>query len=246
MMDVLIVDDEHLARQRLSRLVNDLGYSVIAEAANAELALAAVKEFDPSILLLDIEMPGENGMQLAEAIAELDTPPAIVFTTAYDHYAIDAFNTLAAGYLLKPVQKNQLQKVLDKAKSLSKLQLLMLGNSENLSSSGRRNQIAAKTHRGMDIIPLENIACFIADHKYVMVVSHDKRVLIDETLKELEQEFSETFCRVHRNALVSKKHIQGIERDNQGHYFVRLAQVDEKPMVSRRYTSKIKALLKKL
>ena len=245
-MDVLIVDDEPLARQRLSRLVNDLGYSVIAEAANAEHALAAVKEFDPSILLLDIEMPGENGLQVAELIAKMDTPPAIIFTTAYDQYAIDAFNTLAAGYLLKPIQKQQLEKALDKAKSLSKLQLFVLTENEKTSAPSQRSQIAAKTHRGMDIIPLENIACFIADHKYVMVISHDGQVLIDETLKELEQEFSETFCRVHRNALVSKKHIQGLERDNQGHYYVRLAGVEEKPMVSRRYTSKVKAQLKNL
>jgi two-component system response regulator AlgR len=242
-MDIVIVDDEPLARQRLHRLTSELGYNTLAEAGNSDDALAAILRFDPDIVLLDIEMPGENGLQLAEKIAALDAPPAIIFTTAYDQYALDAFDTLAAGYLLKPIQKNQLEKALEKTKILNKSQLEALNQQ---SHPKQREHIASKGHRGIELIPIDHIRFFTADQKYVMVHSTKAQVLIDETLKELEQEFSQQFVRIHRNALVSIKHIQGLDRDQQGHYHVRLANMDDKPMVSRRYASKIKSLLKEL
>ncbi len=242
-MDIVIVDDEPLARQRLQKMVTELNYNVVAEAANSEQALQAIADHDPSILLLDIEMPGENGLQLAKKISALDAPPAIVFTTAYDQYALDAFETLATGYLLKPVQQAQLEKVLEKAKTLNKLQLESLDTED---APKQREHIASKGHRGVELISLEDIRYFMADQKYVMVVSTHGRVLIDETLKDLEEEFSKNFVRVHRNSLISVQHIQGLDRDQQGHYHVRLADIEDKPIVSRRYSSKIKSLLKTL
>ncbi len=242
-MDIAIVDDEPLARQRLQKMVTELGYNVVAEAANSEQALQAITDYDPSVLLLDIEMPGENGLQLAKKISALDAPPVIVFTTAYDQYALDAFEALATGYLLKPVQQAQLKKVLEKAKTLNKLQLEALDTEE---ASKQREHIASKGHRGVELIPLDDIRYFMADQKYVLVVSTHGKVLIDETLKDLEQEFSKQFVRVHRNSLISVQHIQGLDRDQQGHYHVRLAGIEDKPIVSRRYSSKIKNLLKTL
>ncbi len=243
-MDIIIVDDEPLARQRLSKMVRELGYDVVAEVANSEEALHAIDVYDPALLLLDIEMPGENGLELAKKIMAQDTPPGIIFTTAYDQYALEAFETLATGYLLKPVEKEKLQKTLEKAKTLTKYQL---GTSkQNSEASNRREHIASKGHRGIELIPLNEIRFFIADQKYVMVVSTQGKVLIDETLKELEEEFSDVFIRVHRNSLVSINHIVGLHRDNQGHYHVCLADIEDQPIISRRYTSKVKSLLNNL
>ncbi|MFT6388852.1 MAG: two-component system response regulator AlgR [Cellvibrionaceae bacterium] len=242
-MDVLIVDDEPLARLRLKKMVIELGYDVVAEASNSETAFAAVSTYDPALLLLDIEMPGENGLAIAEKISLLETPPAIIFTTAYDQYALEAFDTVAASYLLKPVEKLKLEKALEKAKTLNKFQLASADLT--LKNKGREH-IASKGHRGIELIDIKNIRHFMADQKYVMIFSAQGKVLIDETLKDLEEEFSKDFVRVHRNSLVSIKHILGLDRDQQGHYHVRLQDTDEKPMVSRRYASKVKSLLKKL
>lgn len=240
-MDIIIVDDEPLARRRLSRMVSALGFDVVAEADNSASAYQAVLIHDPAVLLLDIDMPGENGLQLAKRIGALDEPPAIVFTTAYDQFAVDAFETLAAGYLLKPVQSQQLQKALEKAQLTNKLQRDVLLQTKPPES--KHEYINAKTHRGVELIPIEDIRCFLADQKYVSIITTQGNILIDRTLKELEQSFSQRFIRVHRNALVSLKHIQGLDRDNKGHYTVRLSDTEEKPAVSRRYTNKLKDFL---
>ena len=121
MMDILIVDDEPLARQRLLRMVEKIeGFCVIAEADNAEDALVAITQYDPDIVLLDIRMPGRDGLSLAQDIAELEDAPAVIFCTAFDQYALDAFGTNAVGYLLKPVKAEQLLQVLEKAQKLNK------------------------------------------------------------------------------------------------------------------------------
>ncbi len=255
-MDILIVDDESLARDRLERLVIALGHEVVAQASDGDEALAAIHTYDPTLVLLDIEMPGKTGLQVAESIALLESPPAIIFTTAYDQYALDAFNTLAAGYLLKPVEKNQLAQTLEKAQSINKAQRKVLDSQivESLQKSKqetqplieKRQHISSQSHRGMELIAVDSIRCFLADHKYVMVVGTQGETLIDGTLKELELEFSDTFVRIHRNALVSIKHIIGLDRDADGHFSVRLTDVDHVPMVSRRYASKLKTLMKSL
>lgn len=242
-MDVIIVDDEPLARKRLYNMVTKCGYIVVAEAANGIEAIDAISAHDPEIVLLDIEMPGETGLEVAKKIAELEAPPAIIFTTAYDQYALEAFDTSAGSYLLKPVQQAQLEAALNKAKNITKLQLEFLKEEQ---TSSQRQHITSKGHRGIELIALEDIRYFMADQKYVMVISVNGKILIDETLKELEEEFSRQFIRVHRNSLVSIKHILGLERDRQGHYSLRIANTEDTPIVSRRYASKIKSLLKVL
>lgn len=246
MMDIVIVDDEALARQRLSKMLSEMGYEVIAEAANGQEALAAIEKYDPAILLLDIEMPGENGLVLAEKLSEFDTPPAIIFTTAYDQYALKAFATLASGYVLKPIEKAALQKALETAQRVTKTQLNKLEKNTAQTNNKKREHIASKGHRGIELIALDSIRFFMADQKYVAVIYDKGEVLIDETLKELESEFSDVFIRVHRNSLVALNYIEGLERDQQGHYHVRLSGVEQRPLVSRRYASKVKSVLKKL
>lgn len=245
-MDVLIVDDEPLARQRLARMLDKLdGYDLVAEAENGEAALAAICKFDPDIVLLDVRMPGEDGLSVARRIGALDDPPAVIFCTAFDQYALDAFGTEAVGYLLKPVKSEQLLEALTKAQRLNKLQRAAF--SRNPTPVGNlRSHISAKTRRGVELIPLDDVRYFIADHKYVTVYHVNGEHLLDETLKELEEEFSQRFLRIHRNALVSVKHIEAIERTAQGQYQVRLSNTEMRPIVSRRHVGGLKALLKHL
>lgn len=244
-MDILIVDDESLARQRLLRMVEKIeGFSVVAEADNAEDALVAITQHDPDIVLLDIRMPGRDGLSLAQDIAELEDAPAVIFCTAFDQYALDAFGTNAVGYLLKPVKAEQLLQVLEKAQKLNKIQRVAAQKNSKPKSEAQRTHITAKTRRGVELIPLDDVRYFLADHKYVTVYHRAGEHLLDETLKELEEEFGARFVRVHRNSLVSVKHIEALERNAQGQYQVRLADTELRPVISRRHVSDLKELLK--
>jgi len=244
-MDVLIVDDEVLARQRLVRMVEKIdGFSVVGEAENAEQALAAVIAQDPDVVLLDIRMPGKDGLDLAQEISTLDDPPAIIFCTAFDQYALDAFSTNAVGYLLKPVKAEQLLQVLDKASRINKIQRQAAEQKLAPPKNDGRHHISAKTRRGVELISLEDIRYFVADHKYVTVYHLQGEHLLDETLKELEEEFCGRFLRIHRNALVSINHIEAIERTSQGQYQVRLTGCEHKPLVSRRHVGGVKEFMK--
>lgn len=244
-MDVLIVDDEPLARARLRRLLDDMQeYTVVAEAEDCDTALVAIDEHDPAVVLLDVRMPGDDGLATARKIAQMDCPPAIVFCTAYDQYALDAFDTEAVGYLLKPVQADDLRKVLDKAGKVNKLQLASLREAPP-AESGRTN-ISAKTRRGVELIPLTDVRFFIADQKYVTVHHLGGETLIDDTLKDLETELAGRFVRVHRNSLVSVAHIEAMERAPDGQFRLRLEGVEVKPVVSRRHVPELKELLARL
>lgn len=243
MMEVLIVDDELLARQRLARMLAKLdNVNLVGEAENADDALTAIAELDPDVVLLDIQMPECDGLTLAQKIAELEDPPSIIFCTAYDQYALDAFGTTAIGYLLKPVKPEALLAVLEKASKLNKIQRATV-QAERPLSREQRTHISAKTRRGVELIPLDDVRFFLADHKYVTAMHRGGEHLLDETLKELEEEFGGRFVRIHRNALVSIQHIEALERNSQGQYQVRLADVETRPAVSRRHVTQLKELL---
>ncbi len=245
-MDLLIVDDEPLARQRLVRMAGNLeDCRVVGEADSADTALGLICTQDPDVVLLDIRMPGEDGISLAHRIAQLEDPPALIFCTAYDQYALDAFGTQAVGYLLKPVKAEQLREILDKAKKLNKLQRAAASTPRPASAS-QRSHISAKTRRGVELIALDAVRYFIADHKYVTVHHTGGEHLLDETLKELEEEFGERFLRIHRNALVSVAHIEAVERSGQGQYQVRLMDMEFRPIVSRRHASGLKQFIRQL
>lgn len=239
---VLIVDDEQLARERLMRLVEALdGYQVCAEAANGEEALKAVHLTEPDIVLMDIRMPGMDGMAAAEQIATLKTPPAIIFCTAYDEYAISAFKVQAIDYLLKPVRKEALEQALLQAGKLNKVQL---GDTLANSAQGDTTPcLVAKTWKGSELIDLTHIYYFMADQKYVTVHHLNGETVIDNTLKELEADYSPRFLRTHRNSLVNTDFIEALVRDGAGHYLVRLKNNAGEIPVSRRHTSDVKAWL---
>jgi two-component system, LytTR family, response regulator AlgR len=243
-MEILIVDDEPLARQRLVRMIEQLKeHNISAEADNAESALIAIQEFDPDVILLDVRMPGKDGLALAHEISTLECPPAIIFCTAFDQYALDAFGTSAIGYLLKPIKSEQLQEALNKAQKLNKAQRIKT-QTPTIDTNPKRSHISAKTRRGIELIALDDVRYFVADNKYVTVFHRNGEHLLDDTLKELEEEFDTRFVRVHRNALVSVKHIEAIERDSQGQYHLRLTDIKQKPIISRRHVSGVKDLLK--
>ncbi|WP_075187182.1 LytR/AlgR family response regulator transcription factor [Teredinibacter haidensis] len=244
-MHVLIVDDEPLARQRLIRLVDRFdGYEVVGEAGNGVEAVAAVDAYDPDIVLLDVRMPGEDGLEAARKISEMPDPPAVIFCTAYDEYALEAFNTLAVGYLLKPVQQQQLIDALEKAQRLNKVQRNTIAAES--APEGQRQNIAAKTRKGVELIGIAGVRCFIADQKYVTIMHESGETLIDDTLKELEQEFPNQFLRVHRNALVAISEIEAMERASTGQFELRLKSTDYRPVVSRRHVASVRDMLSTL
>lgn len=240
-MDIVVCDDEYLARERLVRMVTHLGHHAVAQAANGQQGIEMVQQYQPDVVLLDIRMPELNGLECAAKLSELETPPAIIFCTAFDQYAIDAFKTHAISYLLKPVAMDDLQQALDKARKLNQAQLQALSISPEVPAShDSRQHIVARTHRGVELIAIEDIYYFTADQKYVMVRHKHGQVLIDETLKDLEHEFADSFIRIHRNALLSLKYLDGLEVLSSGQYQARCKEVDEKLLISRRHLPHIK------
>jgi two-component system response regulator AlgR len=197
---------------------------------------------------MDIRMPQMDGLEAAKLISQNKTPPAIIFCTAYDDHALQAFNVNAVGYLLKPVRREALAEALAKARSLNRVQLSALSDvtAANDQSHKQRTHISAKTHRGIELVAVDDIRFFLADQKYVTVRSGRGEVLIDETLKELEDEFGERFVRIHRNSLVARRFIDGLEQVSTGHYQVRLKDTDERLTVSRRHVSGLRRLLQHL
>lgn len=245
-MDIVVCDDEPLARERLVRMVTHLGHEVVAQASNGYQAIELVEQFQPDVILLDIRMPELNGLECAAQLSLLETPPAIVFCTAFDQYAIDAFKTHAVSYLLKPVALDDLTQALEKAKKLNQAQLQALPNRPKVPTDNIRQHIVARTHRGVELIAIEDVYYFLADQKYVMVRHKNGQVLIDETLKDLENEFDDCFIRIHRNALLSLKHLEGLEMVATGQYQARCRDIDEKLVISRRHLPHIKERMQTL
>ena len=237
-MRLLIVDDESPARERLRRLLEEIeDCEVVGEADNGEQALASCGELRPDVVLLDVRMPGLSGIQIARHIDSLEDPPAVIFTTAYDQYAVEAFETEAVGYLLKPVRKEKLAHALRHAARISPNRLVKVAESARLEH--RREQICARLGETLKLIPLGDIYYFVADQKYVTVRHKGGESLIDESLKSLAEEFAPDFLRIHRNALIAEKYISAVERTDSGQYVVRVRECGNVLEVSRRHASEL-------
>lgn len=237
-MNVIVVDDEPLARERLVRLMGELrpGDSCRqADGGAAALALAA--EQAPELVLLDIRMPGMDGIEVATALDQLPRPPAIIFCTASDEFGLEALRLHAVAYLLKPVRRTDLERALDSATRLNGLQLAALQ-----ADSGAGRSVTSATHRGMETLPVSEVRCFIAEQKYVTACSPGRELVLQESLKELEQRFGDEFVRVHRNALVALAHIVRLQRSSSG-WQVELAGVEQRPAISRRHLAEVKQRL---
>ena len=252
MIRVLICDDEPLARDRLRRMLEKIPETLwVGEAENGEELLQQIPQLRPDLILLDIRMPGMDGLQAAARLSESDNPPAIIFCTAYDEHAIAAFKVNAIDYLLKPVRQDDLEKALQKASRVNKAQLATvrreLGDDgiATEDSQKAREYISARSRRGIELIPVGDVRYFLADQKYVTVRHSQGETLLDETLKDLEDEFGDRFVRVHRNALVALAYVEGLEQRNNQHQ-LKLQGVDERLTVSRRHATAIKRMLQNL
>lgn len=242
-MKILLVDDESLARQRLRLLLEELkAGEVVAEAGNGQQALSMVQQHQADLVLLDIRMPGMDGIETAQHLSQLETPPAVIFTTAYDDYALRAFEANAVGYLLKPIRQDKLDAAIKVARRLTRAQLQQLNVGEN--ESGGRTHISAKMGDELRLIPIDDIYYFQAEHKYVTVCYREGEVLIEEPLKMLEEEFNERFFRIHRNALVAVQHLALLEKDREGHSRVKFKEIDDSLEVSRRHLPGLRKLIK--
>jgi two-component system response regulator AlgR len=240
-LGVLIVDDEQPARDRLQRLVEELpGWAVKGACANGTDALALVGKLRPSVVLLDIRMPGMTGIEVARHLNALEAPPAVVFTTAYDEYALEAFESHAVGYLLKPVRRERLEDALNHASRLSAPQLRTLGVPGEAPAA--RQHVAARVRDELKLIPVKDIRFFRAEQKYVTVRHAKGEELIDESLRNLEDEFARDFVRVHRSLLVAIGHIESLERTVDG-YELRLRGDSVALPVSRRQVADLRKRL---
>jgi two-component system response regulator AlgR len=230
----LVVDDEPPARERLRRLLEEMDeVHVVGEAGNGRDALELCARLAPDVVLLDIRMPGMDGIEAARHLNALDAPPAVVFTTAYDQHALEAFETQAVGYLLKPVRQEKLARAIRHAARIAAPQLLRLAEHSRLGR--RRAQICARLGEQLRLIPMEDVRYFAAGQKYVSVHHRAGADLIDEPLRALASEFAGDFVRIHRNSLVSVRYVDSIERTAEGQYVVRMKGGDELLPVSRRH-----------
>ena len=246
-MKVLIVDDEKPARDRLRQILDDeQQYEVVGEAANGRDAVTLAAECQPDVVLLDIRMPGLDGIETAHHLNALDNTPAVVFTTAYDEYAVDAFEARAIGYVLKPVRRARLTAALEHASNLAGAALRDVASQANMDT--RRRHVCARAHGELRLIPITDVCCFLADQKYVRVVHDNGQDLIDDSLKSLADEFGEWFVRIHRGALVAVACIDRIEKGDDGKTRVVLrddSHVDDKELIiSRRHVAEVRRRLK--
>jgi two-component system response regulator AlgR len=237
MLNILIVDDEQPARDRLRRLVEALpGFEISGEAASAAEALERIRQLGPDVLLLDISMPGMDGMSLARALQQGGASPAVVFCTAYQDQALNAFEVEAVDYLVKPVRSERLESALEKARRY-------LGqDAEDDPEHFLRSTVGGK----VVLTPISQVICLLSEDKYTTVIHEEGETVIDDSLTELEQRFPRLFFRVHRNALVSLRHLRGVERTSQGHTQALLSGTERRPEVSRRNISPLRKLLSDL
>jgi two-component system response regulator AlgR len=240
-MRVMIVDDELPARERLKALLTDSGEDeVCGEASTGETALRIAAECRPEVILMDIRMPGMDGLETARELAKLHPAPAVVFTTAYDQHALAAFETRAVDYLLKPVRRERLEEALDRVRERNN------STSSAPTEHPGRAHICARGRKRVELVPIEDVIYLQAEQKYITVRHPEGEVLIEEPLKALETEFGDRFTRIHRNALVAREYISGLERDRAGHLYVTFKHIDDRLEVSRRHAAALRELILKL
>ena len=232
---VVIVDDEAPARSRLKELLTDcageLPLAIAGETASGPATIALLAAEPADVVLLDVRMPEMDGIEVAQHLQKLERPPAVVFATAYDAYAIRAFEVHAVDYLLKPIRLARLKEALARA--------LAAPRPEVLSAIARaaRTHLSAQERGKIHLIPIKDVIYLKAELKYVTVRTAAREFLIEEALTKLEEEFGERFVRAHRNCLVARAAVRGFERamqDGEAHWDVLLNGVEERIAVSRR------------
>jgi two-component system response regulator AlgR len=234
---VFIVDDETPARNRLRDLLNDcnsqLALDVVGEAGNGKEALEMLESITTDVVLVDIRMPQMDGIELAQHLNKLFKPPVVIFTTAYDAYAIKAFDLNAIDYLLKPIRLGRLFEALKRAREAVPIQTEVL---RDLLPEPRKN-LSIHERGKIHLIPIEQILYLRAELKYITVRTVEKEYLAEESLNALEKEFAARFVRIHRNCLIAKEAIAGFEKggdEGESGWMVKLKDMDELLPISRR------------
>ncbi|MGB7541138.1 MAG: LytTR family DNA-binding domain-containing protein [Burkholderiales bacterium] len=245
---VVIIDDERPARNRLRELLDDcraeLPLAVAGEAENGIEGLELVPAADAELALVDIHMPGMSGIEFARHLQVLERPPAVIFVTAYDQYAVQAFEVNAVDYLLKPVRAARLLLALKKAANGARVERSVL---ERIDPDPRRFLSVAERGR-VTLVPVTEVIYLKAEQKYVTIRTREREHLLEESLAQLEQEFAGIFVRIHRNCLVARRLIRGFERgvetEGEAGWSVVLEGREERLPVSRRQWGHVKVLAK--
>lgn len=247
-LKILLVDDEPLARDRLRTLLGDIAaqcpVDIVGEAANGLQALETLHEQTADVVLADIRMPGMDGIELAAHLGRLEKPPAVIFTTAYDNYAVQAFDLNAVDYLLKPVRAQRLLAALQKVPAQRPDSALLAGIGQAVRGGGRTHLSCHERGRLL-LVPVPEVLYFKADLKYVTARTVDREYLLDESLTHLESEFADRFLRLHRAVLVARTALAGFEKaagdDAEAYGWALLRGVPEKLPVSRRQWASARA-----
>ena len=235
---IVIADDEAPARSRIRDLLEDcaatFALEVVGEAANGRALIELLQRTPADVVLLDIRMPEMDGIEAAQHIQKLPDPPSVIFTTAYDVYALKAFELHAVDYLLKPIRLRRLHEALARARSITPLNLDVL---QQLTPEPRRH-LSVQERGRVILIPVDKILFMRAELKYVTIRTAESEHLLEESLTRLEQEFNEKFVRIHRSCLVARDHIESFERGGEeggeSGWVVKLRGLDERLPVSRR------------
>ena len=242
-MKVVIADDEPLARERLRGLLAaHADIEVVAEAGDGRAALEACAEHEPDLVLLDIAMPGIDGLEAARHLAAFEPRPAVVFCTAYDAHALSAFDAAAVDYLVKPVRPERLAVALDRVRTFK----AGLERARDEGDDGHRTHLCARLRGSLRLIPIEDVHYLQAEEKYVVVHHARGEDLIEESLKSLEEEFGERFLRIHRNCLVARHEVLELRRDPEGHVQAILRHGKQPLEVSRRCVAPLREALRLL
>ncbi|HEX3097635.1 MAG TPA: LytTR family DNA-binding domain-containing protein [Usitatibacter sp.] len=234
---ILIADDEAPARARLRDLLDEcrerLPLTIVDEARNGREALEVLNREKVDVVLLDIRMPEIDGLEAARHIAGMANPPAIIFTTAFDTYAIKAFEVNAIDYLLKPIRVERLLAALAKARAAAPVSREALDAAANQP----RRHLSVHERGKIHLVPVADILYLRAELKYVTVRTVEREFLVEESLTRLEEEFGEAFVRVHRNCLVARTAVAGFERnaeESESGWAVVIKGTGEKLPLSRR------------
>jgi two-component system response regulator AlgR len=207
-LKILIADDEAPARNRLRELLADISaINIVAEAKNGLDALNLANDYRPDIVLLDIRMPRMDGIEAAQHLQNMDAPPAIIFTTAFDNYAMQAFDMQAVDYLLKPIRLERLQAAMGKARALLPQQVEALA-----TINPQRSHFSINERGRILLVPVVEVIYLRAEQKYITIRTAQREYLLEESLTRLEQEFASRFIRLHRNCLVASAYILGYEK----------------------------------
>ena len=250
-MKILIADNDPLAIKYIYHLLQQIYTDcqpLYYEANNGKDAITICHKHHPDLVLIDIKMPIIGGIEATIQMQKMEQPPAIIFCTDYENLAHEAFDVHTTGYLLKPIKKESLERILHNASQPNRLQKDKIIHKPSLQND--KHHIAVPSLKGVELIPVDEILYFMADNKYVTVYhmksGYLSETLMNKTLKNIEKNHISRFIMIHRNTLISRNAIKSLIRNNSGRYFIKLKNLSETIPVSRRHVRMVKHIMDKL